>query len=120
MPNFNCKPDELLACDSRNICYPRKLFVWLFCNVVSPHEQSGLYFSRTRLAFFCNLPYQLRCPSHHQGMAAISGLAKQNRKMNALRLGSALGLSIQGEQQLIGEITLVNFPFFRKSGNEEA
>ena len=53
-------------------------------------------------------------------MAAISGFAEQCRKMNAVRLGSPFGLSVHGEKQLIGKIVLMNFSFFRKSGNEVA
>jgi len=36
-------------------------------------------------------------PSHHQGMQRSLGPGQTKPKMNALRLGSALGLSIQGE-----------------------
>ena len=40
--------------------------------------------------------------------------------MNAVRLGSPFGLSVHGKKQFIGNIVLMNFSFFRKSGNEEA
>ena len=53
-------------------------------------------------------------------MAAISVFAEQCRKMNAVRIGVPFGLSVHGEKQLIGKIVLMNFSFFRKSGNEEA
>ena len=53
-------------------------------------------------------------------MAAISGFAEQCRKINAVRVGVPFGLSVHGEKQLIGNIVLMNFSFFRESGNEEA
>jgi hypothetical protein len=53
-------------------------------------------------------------------MAAISGFAEQCRKMNTVRVGVPFGLSVHGEKQLIGDIVLMNFSFFCKSGNEEA
>ena len=53
-------------------------------------------------------------------MAAISGLAEQCWKMNAVRIRVPFGISVHGEKQLIGNIVLMNFSFFRKSGNEEA
>jgi hypothetical protein len=53
-------------------------------------------------------------------MAAISGFAEQCRKMNAVRVGVPFGLSVHGEKQLVGNIVLMNFSFFRKSGNEVA
>ena len=40
--------------------------------------------------------------------------------MNAVRLGSPFSLSVHGEKQLFSKIVLVNFSFFRKSGNEVA
>ena len=53
-------------------------------------------------------------------MAAVPGFAEQCRKMNAVRIGVPFGLSVHGKKQLIGNIVLVNFSLFRKSGNEEA
>src|ERR1700720_4565983 len=93
--------------------YPHRLIFWFFSNVISPHEQGSFDFSRTRLAFFRDLPDQLRCPSHHRGMAAISGFAEQCRKMNAIRLGGPFGLSVHGEKQLIGNIVLMDSSHFR-------
>ena len=52
-------------------------------------------------------------------MAAIPGIAEQCRKMDAFRLGGPFGLSVHGEEQLLGKIVLVNFQFFRKSGNKK-
>ena len=75
-----------------------RLIFRVFCNVISPHKQGSFDFSRTRLAFFRDLPDQLRCPSYHRGMAAISGFAEQCRKMNAIRLGRPFGLSVHREQ----------------------
>ena len=53
-------------------------------------------------------------------MAAIPGFAEQCRKMNTVRIGVPFGLSVHGEKQLIGNIVLMDFSFFRESGNEEA
>ena len=53
-------------------------------------------------------------------MAEISVFAEQCRKMNAVRIGVSLGLSVHGKKQLIGKIVLMNLSFFRKSGDEEA
>jgi len=36
--------------------YPHRLIFWFFCNVISPHKQGSFDFSRTRLAFFRDLP----------------------------------------------------------------
>ena len=40
--------------------------------------------------------------------------------MNAVRLGDPFGLPVHREKQLVGNIVLIKFAFFRKSGNEEA
>ena len=53
-------------------------------------------------------------------MTAISGFAEQCRKMNAVCVGGPLGRAVYGEKQLIGNIALMYFLFFHKSGNEEA
>jgi hypothetical protein len=51
-------------------------------------------------------------------MTAISGSAEQCRKMYAVRLGTSFGLSVHSEKHLFSKIVLMNFSFFRKSGNE--
>jgi hypothetical protein len=56
-------------------------------------------------------------PSRH---GAISGFAEQCRKMNTVRSRVRLASRSTAKKQLIGNIVLLNFSLFGKSGDKEA